>query len=191
MSVWESKHSYPCCIICRRYSDCRAVKWLESMHWSDQTPTSPSWKLWSFFLSRWAEVCPVLLPQPSFVLQSLLARIHSTQTGCLAVPQACTAPWHTTEENMQVNHWENQTAYLASAWLERSCFRCWDKSFFSRESLIQARARPTSVFISLMFWTCLKWEKKNRYIITELLHALKWQHSAVWCRGWTEKHLLT
>lgn len=42
-------------------------------------------------------------------------------------------------------------SYFVSSWLESNCLRCWDKSFFSRDNLIHARARPTSVLISLMF----------------------------------------
>lgn len=51
---------------------------------------------------------------------------------------------------------QEATPYLVRGWLESNCLRCWDKSFFSRDSLIHARARPTSVLISLMFWICLR-----------------------------------
>lgn len=51
---------------------------------------------------------------------------------------------------------QEASSYLVSGWLESNCLRCWDKSFFSRDNLIHARARPTSVLISLMFWICLR-----------------------------------
>lgn len=48
--------------------------------------------------------------------------------------------------------------YLVSSWSESSCFRCLERSFFSIERRTQARAFPTSVLISLMFWMCLHME---------------------------------
>jgi len=39
--------------------------------------------------------------------------------------------------------------------LERTCFKCLERTFFSRASLIQARACPMSVLISVIFWTWL------------------------------------
>lgn len=55
-----------------------------------------------------------------------------------------------------VMFWAQAPLYLVRGWSESSCLRCWDKSFFSRDRRIQARARPTSVLISLMFCTCLQ-----------------------------------
>lgn len=57
--------------------------------------------------------------------------------------------------------WENiprKSHYLVSSWSESSCFRCLERSFFSIERRTQARAFPTSVLISLMFWMCLHME---------------------------------
>ncbi len=51
--------------------------------------------------------------------------------------------------------------YLVKAWLDSSCLRCWESSFFSRDRRIQARARPTSVLISPMLWMCLRSRKRK------------------------------
>lgn len=61
--------------------------------------------------------------------------------------------------------WENipsKSHYLVSSWSESSCFRCLERSFFSIERRTQARAFPTSVLISLMFWMCLHVENTFR-----------------------------
>lgn len=61
--------------------------------------------------------------------------------------------------------WENipsKSHYLVSSWSESSCFRCLERSFFSIERRTQARAFPTSVLISLMFWMCLHIENTFR-----------------------------
>lgn len=53
--------------------------------------------------------------------------------------------------------------HLVKDWLDSSCLRCWESSFFSRDRRIQARARPTSVLISPMFWMCLiSWKREKR-----------------------------
>lgn len=52
----------------------------------------------------------------------------------------------------------SQSRYLVSSWSESSCFKCLERSFFSMERRTQARAFPTSVLISLMFWMCLRME---------------------------------
>lgn len=127
------------------------------------------------FPCRWADFCPAgwagpPLPAPlcPSITSSWKPHYPNRVPGCTPSSSTLGYRFH----NVEVKVWRKELAYFASAWLESSCFRCWDKSFFSRESLIQARARPTSVFISLMFWTCLKWvgKKINRWII-KILHA--------------------
>ena len=53
--------------------------------------------------------------------------------------------------------WVCVCPHLAKACRESSCLRCCESSFFSRDRRIQARALPTSVFISPILWMCL-WE---------------------------------
>lgn len=71
-----------------------------------------------------------------------------------------------------------------SSWSESSCFRCLERSFFSIERRTQARAFPTSVLISLMFWMCLYTENRFRFRIKENCHCSSWfqnhQHKRKW-----------
>lgn len=78
---------------------CRVAVWLGSVHGPDQELMLPSWNLWCVFHAE-EQIFSLLggqyhLSQLPPALQSLLAGNHSTQTGCLAVPQAA-APWDTT-----------------------------------------------------------------------------------------------
>lgn len=110
----------------------------------------------------------VCLPRYNPVLsQDRVSQAHVCEKGgacgaeesAIHADEACRSAYAICFADAQVTGTETAReafSYLVSGWLESNCFRCWDNSFFSRDNLIHARARPTSVLISLMFWICLK-----------------------------------
>lgn len=94
------------------------------------------------------KMCTVYLESSHYVRKIKLQFVNLQKVLCK----------HTGHRNRNA---QGVISHLVSGWLDSNCLRCWDKSFFSRDSLIHALARPTSVLISLMFWICLK-NRSNR-----------------------------